>query len=151
MRIDLLSCDLQIKTRIMFSWDSLQIEELPVPLDCFPEKVPPRKLLGDEILGKSGELDLYLNVKAATKIFPNLLVCISPSQIAVLLGIGRLVGVECPGLHSLFSELRLSFRIHRDFKNLTYEVTNYEKKFSLVFICNNNSVVHVFGNDEGYQ
>ncbi len=134
VRIDLLNCDLIVMMSVIIRWDSLKIQDLPLPLNYFPEKFPPRMVLTDDIIGKSGELDLYLNVKAATKNFPNLLACISPLQIAVFLSLSRLVSVECPGLHSLFSELSLSFRNNLDYKYLNYEITNYNKKLSLVFI-----------------
>ena len=74
----------------------------------FPRKLQPRVLLDDEMANDSGALDLCLNVEAAAKLFPHLIRCVSPLQIAVILSTTRLVGVICPGLHSIYSEISLS-------------------------------------------
>ena len=131
----LLGCDLQVKSTIIFTWERLQIQDFSIPFNRFPDKSSSCTVPNEEIMGKSGELDLYLNVQVAREIFPNLLNCVSPLQVAVLLGISRLVGVECPGLHSLFSTLSLEYCIEdHDCKTLKYEVKQFKRKMSLVLI-----------------
>jgi acyl dehydratase len=106
---------------------------LDLPEPCFPKKLKPRVMLNDEkIEADSGSLDLCLNVQAAKKMFPNLIRCVTPMQIAVILGTTRLVGVICPGLHSVYSKLELSSTTLEGNKTLNYEVTKFDKRFNLV-------------------
>jgi hypothetical protein len=98
----------------------------------FPRKLEPRVLLDDEMEADSGALDLCLNAEAAAKMFPHLIRCVSPLQIAVLLSTTRLVGVICPGLHSLYSEISLSKTIPNNNRTMTYEVTQFDRRFGLV-------------------
>tara|TARA_S200000501_G_scaffold324055_1_gene321080 strand:+ start:788 stop:2215 length:1428 start_codon:yes stop_codon:yes gene_type:complete len=135
VRMTLLGSNLQVKSTIIFTWERSKIEHLSIPFNSFPDKSSSCAVSDQEIMGKSGELDLYLNVQVAKEIFPNLLNRVSPLQVAVLLGISRLVGVECPGLHSLFSELSLECCMEdRDCKTLKYEVKQFKRKMSLAFI-----------------
>ena len=100
----------------------------------FPEKLEPRALSDIQIESGAGSLGLYLNTEAATKMFPYLIKCISPSQIAVILSTTRLVGVKCPGLHSIYSELTLSVTPPNSERRTNYEVINLDKRFGLVLI-----------------
>lgn len=56
-----------------------------------------------------GECDLYLDVDACQKLFPNLAVSLDLLQIALLLSCTRIVGMKCPGMHSIFSRINLEF------------------------------------------
>ena len=98
----------------------------------FPEQIPPCVLSDDEIEKSSGTLNLCLNDEAAAKLFPHLVRCVSRMQIAVILSTTRLVGVRCPGLHSVYSELDLSTSISNETTEMQYEVTKFDKRFSLV-------------------
>ena len=133
VRIKLL-CGESIVTRIEIEWGKSQQRNFDYLETRFPEKLQPRVLLHDEIKAKSGSLDLCLNIEAAAKIFPHLLRCVYPLQIAVLLGTTRLVGVECPGLHSLYSELSLFASDPNEYTTLKYEVTKFDRRFGLVFM-----------------
>ena len=64
-------------------------------------------LTDEELPGCSGSLELYLNAAAAADLFPHLARCLWPLQFAAVLATTRLVGVFCPGLHSIYSELVL--------------------------------------------
>jgi len=101
---------------------------------CFPQKLQPRVLVDDEIEADSGALDLCLNVEATTKMFPHLIRCISPLQIAVILSTTRLVGVMCPGFHSLYSEIDISTTIPNENTTMNYAVTNLDRRFGLVLM-----------------
>jgi len=57
-----------------------------------------------------------------------------PLQLAVILSTTRLVGVKCPGLRSIFSEVTLSKIKTTDKSSLCYEVTKYDKRFGLVLM-----------------
>ena len=104
------------------------------PETCFPKKLQPRVLLDDEIETDSGALDLCLNVEAANKMFPHLIRCVSPLQIAVILSTPRLVGVMCPGLHSLYYEIDLSTTAPNENTRMNYEVIKFDRRFGLVLM-----------------
>jgi hypothetical protein len=101
---------------------------------CSPIKCQSRSLSEDEIETASGSLDLYLNTETVTKFFPNLTRCVSPLQIAILLSTTRLVGVECPGLHSVYNELNLFTNDSHEFSTLKYNVIKFDKRFGLVLM-----------------
>lgn len=100
---------------------------------CFPPKKQSRVLSNAEIENESGSLNLCLNIENATAMFPNLLRCVSPLQIAAIISTSRLVGVECPGLHSIYAALELFKTKSSINKSLNYEVTKVDGR-GLVFI-----------------
>ncbi len=56
-----------------------------------------------------GRLELTYDEDATRQLFPHLAASLPPFQLAAILATTRLVGMECPGLHSLFIALDLSF------------------------------------------
>ncbi|HEX3993420.1 MAG TPA: MaoC/PaaZ C-terminal domain-containing protein [Acetobacteraceae bacterium] len=79
-------------------WDGLRIQP---PLVCQEQRMA-------GLATMSGHLDLVLPESFAT-LFPHLHAAFSPLQAAILLASTRLVGMICPGRHSLFSGLALQF------------------------------------------
>ncbi|MBF0624641.1 MAG: SDR family NAD(P)-dependent oxidoreductase [Magnetococcales bacterium] len=73
-------------------------------------------------VGWGAQLPLSLDVEAARSLFPGLMSWLPAWQFALLLSTTRVVGMECPGLYSLYAELQLEnlpafpppdgFRIH---------------------------------------
>ncbi len=100
----------------------------------FPEKLQPRDLSDNEIENDSGSLALYLNIKAATELFPCLIKCFSLSQIAAILSTTRIVGAKCPGLHSIYSEIALTKTSQNTAATMDYKVTRLDKRIGLVLI-----------------
>jgi len=127
-----LFCGGSVATRIEAEWDTSGHQNIDCLERCFPAPRPPRVLSEDGIEGDSGSLDLYLDIEAAAKLFPHLTRCVSPVQIAVILATTRLVGVECPGLKSVFSKLDLSATDSYDCRTLSYKVTRLDRRFGLV-------------------
>jgi hypothetical protein len=74
---------------------------------CAPGKCRERSF--EEAAGASGSVPLYLDRELAATLFPNLMRLVPPMQLAALLATTRLVGMECPGLHSIYSGLNLAF------------------------------------------
>lgn len=118
-------------TRIQAQWDAGPPAGADPPEPRFPEPRSPRDLSEDEIEKAAGRLNLYLHREAALALFPNLLHCLPPAQLAVLLATTRLVGVECPGLHSVYSELELSADDCRRGDALHYAVEKLDRSFHL--------------------
>lgn len=81
---------------------------LSVPLPT-PWSQDPAPLTLDQIADATGQLDLVLDPAKLAQLFPSLAQQADPYQMAVLLATTRLVGMACPGLHSLFSEIDLRF------------------------------------------
>ncbi len=108
---------------VEFEWAKAEPKRAEYLEARFPEKREPRVLSAAELEGRSGTLGLCLNTEATARLFPQLARCCTSLEIAALLATTRLVGMECPGLHSLFSELRLrAAPTHRE-STLTYAVT----------------------------
>lgn len=63
----------------------------------------------DEAMKASGAVPLYLDREPAAGLFPNLMRLLPHTQVASLLATTRLVGMECPGLHSIYSGLEVKF------------------------------------------
>ena len=107
-------------------------------IDCikagFPDKHKPCILSEDEMQAISGNLKLYLNIDAAARIFPHLTRHVSPLQIAVFLASTRLVGIEYPGLRSIYSELKLVAGDSKEQNSLQYKFKKYDKRFNLVIM-----------------
>ena len=69
----------------------------------------PRDLDFGDAVGHTGTLNLSLDRKLFSLLFPSLARLFPASQLAVLLASTRIVGMECPGLRSIFAELNIAF------------------------------------------
>ena len=81
---------------------------------------------------RAGHVPLWMDRALAAKLFPNLMRLFPPEQLATLLGISRLVGMEVPGLHSVLRGLELSESSNRNEPELSYQVKRVDERFSLV-------------------
>ncbi|MDH3208558.1 MAG: MaoC/PaaZ C-terminal domain-containing protein [Gemmatimonadota bacterium] len=96
----------------------------------------PRVLSVDEIAAANGILDLYLDPELAGRLFPNAMRVLPPLQMAELLATTRLVGMECPGLQSIYSQLDLKFAVAAgESRSLSYEVANFDERYSALDIA----------------
>ena len=62
-----------------------------------------------EIAHAAGSVPLAYSAPDAARLLPQLSAALPPLQLAALLATTRLVGMECPGLHSMYSGLDLTF------------------------------------------
>jgi len=74
-----------------------------------PQPGSPAALDFDQARAASGEIALAYAPALTASLFPRLAGEFPAGQLAVLLGVSRLAGMECPGLRSLLSSLRLDF------------------------------------------
>ena len=96
-----------------------------------PERCRERSL--DEVAAASGTVGLYLDGDLAGGLFPSLMRVLPPMQLAALLATTRLVGMECPGQHSIYSSLNLAFFSDRaGAANLNYHVADCNRRLALV-------------------
>ncbi len=98
-----------------------------------PEKCRQRSL--DEVAAASGNLSLYFDKEYAARLFPNLVRVLPPLQLAALLATTRLVGMECPGHHSIYSGLNLTFGPDSaGVSKLNYQVADCNKRLALLLM-----------------
>lgn len=69
----------------------------------------PRQRLFEELASCQGNIPLGLDAPALSALFPASAARLPLRQLETLLAMTRLVGMECPGLHSVFSALKLQF------------------------------------------
>lgn len=69
----------------------------------------PHDLAIDAVEGQRGEISLVLAPDLAGRLFPQLVAAAPPVQVAALCAISRIVGMRCPGLHSIFLGLDIEF------------------------------------------
>lgn len=72
-----------------------------------------RELTAEEAAAAAGRIPLQLDGELAARLFPTLMRLLPPWQLGAILATTRLVGMECPGLHSIFSGLELTFTAER--------------------------------------
>jgi NAD(P)-dependent dehydrogenase (short-subunit alcohol dehydrogenase family) len=81
----------------------------PEPLPADGDRRDCRVLDSATIVQASGSLPLWHCEAEACRLFPELSAALPPVQFAAILATTRLVGMECPGLHSFYSTMKLSF------------------------------------------
>lgn len=86
-----------------------------------------RRLETADVPGSIGTIPITLDTTALADIFPALAWGADPMQIATLLATTRLVGMECPGLNSIFTGLKLQFRADADL--LVPHMLNYSVNY----------------------
>ena len=116
-------------------WVSSKRTKSESPLTKSPGRGKCRMLSPDKAAAASGSLNLYLKSESVTKHFPNLNRIVSPMQVAEILATTRLVGMECPGLHSVYYGLNLVFSAEANASRvLTWEVASFDARFRLLLM-----------------
>lgn len=86
----------------------------------------------DELPGKAGSLALGLDKASAERMFPLALSALGPMGFAEVLSLSRLVGMHCPGLHSIFSQCVIKFREPRGGASVDYRVEDADERYGRV-------------------
>ena len=84
-----------------------------------------------------GSVPLGFDPEIARRLYPELSRSLPSLQLAVLLATTRIVGMECPGLHSVYTELNLAFdpASADDAAALNFSVTKADPRFKLLNIA----------------
>ncbi len=130
----ILKHDHVILSELVLEWEVLRNHNFKSPKSSLPVKGTPQVLSSEEIAVDSGKLDLHLNHESASRLFPNLIKLVHPFQVAMILGTSRLVGMKCPGLNSIYSELELKGDQSSNSEEFKYHVLEFDERFSLVTI-----------------
>ena len=107
-----------------YSWTGST--QIPPKFDCV-------ELDASSIKRARGVVKLYFPSNLICDRFPKLFERLASGQIAKLLAITRIIGMECPGLHSLFSSLVANFNNSFEFiehQYLQYETIFFDDRFS---------------------
>ncbi len=80
----------------------------------------------------SGEIFPHHDSLLIGKLFPNIARKLPSSQVASLLGTSYIIGMEAPGLHSLFTEMSLAFEEGPSPDRISYQTRSFDKRFSLL-------------------
>ena len=90
----------------------------------------------EEITGASGSLPLFVDQDRFRKLFPGVFRLLSSMQIAELLATSRLIGMQCPGRHSIYLGHELHFQNDHTTSHdeLYYEVTRFDGRFSMLWL-----------------
>ena len=94
-----------------------------------------RERYPEEVAAASGNLRLYFDKETAARLFPNLVRLMPSEQLAALLATTRLVGMDCPGLHSIYSGLHLTYEsAEPGAPELNYQVVTFNEPLALVLM-----------------
>jgi hypothetical protein len=112
-----------------------QVAEVDLPRAPARESLKPVVCRAEDLADKCGKLELFFDVDAATRMFPTLVACLPALQIAEILATSRLVGMECPGLHSVYSELGMKFDDCDSMPpRMEFRVKKFDRRFGLTMI-----------------
>jgi hypothetical protein len=109
------------------------------PQRTWPQKPPPlpncRERPIEELEAAAGSLPLYADEELAEHLFPNLSIVLPPVQLSQMLATTRLVGMECPGRHSIFSGFELTYSAApTPLSDLDYRVVTCNPKLSVLLM-----------------
>ena len=112
---------------------------LPVPWPAVAtneRQYSPVEVAAESLADLSGSLALFLDVSETNSMYgPRLLDIFGQSQIAEIIVLTRLVGMHVPGLHSLFTEIKLKRSLNPDMDAVLYKVLDFDTRFNLATIA----------------
>jgi hypothetical protein len=120
---------------IQIAWNPSRQHQTDTILRAFREPEKCRERSFEEAARASGSVPMYLDRELAATLFPNLMRLVPPKQLAALLATTRLVGMECPGRHSIYSGLNLAFFSDCDgVPELNYHAVDGNQRLALLLM-----------------
>ena len=105
------------------------------PKSVLLENVECAVINGENISKACGNIELVLHKEMALKLFVYVAKFAPSVQVAEILSADRVFGMKCPGLHSVFSGIRMEFgKLEPGESLMQYKVTNYDGRFNLVTV-----------------
>lgn len=89
----------------------------------------------EEMAGRAGQVHPVATQDQVAQNFPYAVSWLGTEPVGGLICLSRLVGMECPGLHSLFSSFEVEFSAAEPTFPLQYRVASVDKRFRLVKIA----------------
>lgn len=84
---------------------------------------------------KEGFVKLGLDIKQINNLYPELAKILRPLHLAAIIATSRIVGMECPGLLSVYSDLDLDISSKKDIDQLNYKVIKTDRRFRLLSLA----------------
>jgi len=94
----------------------------------------PKDLAFETLNGTVGLADFAVPAKDFAKEFPDAAKLVGATRLRGIAACSRLVGMNCPGLRSIFSRLSVTFTEEAAASNLRYEVVKTDQRFRMVRI-----------------
>lgn len=91
-------------------------------------------LTPEAVRGAEGRFPVAMDPAVLGALFPRLAETLDPAQLAALAALSRLVGMHCPGLHSVFSGFEATASDDGD-PQCRWEVTRFDDRFSLAQVA----------------
>lgn len=123
--------DLAFRISIQFGTFSPELEISLPPL----QREPVTELPFAALVGKAGHLNLGLDASLARQLFPLTTAMLQSGRMAATLALSRLVGMHCPGLHSLFAEITVRYDGTDATNELHYRVEEVEERYSWISLA----------------
>ena len=122
--------NIHINQELKFNLDDLNYEDLN------QEKLDkkPNNLNMESIIKKKGNISISASGKDILNSFPGASKLLSYSAIKDLLTLSKLVGMACPGLHSIFGGFKVEICSSSRSSSLFYKVKRADSRFGLVDI-----------------
>ena len=104
----------------------------PAPFDgsLDPPRDPVELALSD-IDGRSGTIRFAADLEAFREAFPEAAALVGAHRLRGLAALSRLVGMECPGLHSIFASIRVELTDDGD-SEIEYGVESVDPRFNML-------------------
>jgi acyl dehydratase len=117
---------------------TMPVEPLPDVADSVepvPVMAPPNEITFDQAAQLRGDISFAEKTEVVAAAFPRTAAIIGARRVAAIAGSSRLVGMVCPGLHSVFGSISLAFGTSGDQGGgLRYEVAEADERFRLLRI-----------------
>jgi hypothetical protein len=94
------------------------------------EPEPVVELLFEQLSEQAGDLPLGLDATLAQKMFPRTTALLGARRFAATLALSRVIGMRCPGLHSIFAEATIRYEATDDAPVLHYRTVETEARYS---------------------
>jgi hypothetical protein len=101
----------------------------------------PQEIAFDDLASQQGTVPYAVTADHFSIVFPAAAARFGAALLRDLAACSRLVGMQCPGLRSVFSRLTLTWRQHGPAAPLNYYVTQADSRFSMATIAVQGAVV----------
>jgi hypothetical protein len=95
------------------------------------------------LAGRTGQLPLGLDLPLARELFPLTVAMLGPGRVAATLALSRLIGMHCPGLHSIFTEASVRYDGADASDALDYKVQDSDALYKRIVLAARGS--HIQG------
>ncbi|MDG1945191.1 MAG: MaoC/PaaZ C-terminal domain-containing protein [Halioglobus sp.] len=120
----------------------------PLGSACIENSVTCRDTTIADCMELADTVELFWNNELAASLLPNASKLLPQSQLATIVASTQIVGMKCPGLHSIFAQLQLKFlpantdAISRQNTHLNYEVLKADARIDQVQLTLSNAYCH---------